>query len=214
MLRLVALVLCAVLAFSPSVVATARPVHVLVDLQRCRLTLYLGYKPLRSFPVAVGKPSTPTPVGQWRIVEKAKWGEGFGSRWMQLSVPWGTYGVHGTDKPWLIGDAVSGGCIRMVNQDAQVLYDLVEVGTVVKVVGGPLEPLAELQTLHPGFAGATVLRVQQALRTAGLYRGPLDGWWSVACVIATRRLQVAHHVTPTGEFDARCYAWLRLFRFE
>jgi lipoprotein-anchoring transpeptidase ErfK/SrfK len=39
--------------------------------------------------------------------------------------------VHGTNRPELLGQAVSHGCIRMTNEDARRLYHEVEVGTPV-----------------------------------------------------------------------------------
>ena len=39
--------------------------------------------------------------------------------------------IHGTNKPELLGQAVSHGCIRMTNEDARRLYYEVEVGTPV-----------------------------------------------------------------------------------
>lgn len=189
-------------------------VHVLVDLERLRLILYFDYMPVRVYPVAIGKPATPTPVGDWQVVEKAKWGEGFGSRWMQISVPWGTYGIHGTNKPWTIGDAVSGGCIRLFNDDVDELYQWVTVGTPVKVVGGPLSPLEERETLEPGYMSSRVLLVQRALREAGYYRGPLDGTWGTGSIAAAKAFQRAKGFPATGSFDARCYDALGLVRFE
>jgi lipoprotein-anchoring transpeptidase ErfK/SrfK len=41
--------------------------------------------------------------------------------------------IHGTDKPWSIGHAVSSGCIRMLNDHVAELYNLVQVGTKVIV---------------------------------------------------------------------------------
>ncbi|MGH6874391.1 MAG: L,D-transpeptidase, partial [Aestuariivirgaceae bacterium] len=46
----------------------------------------------------------------------------------------GTYGIHGTNKPQLIGEAVSHGCIRMGNADILDLFSRVKVGTPVFVV--------------------------------------------------------------------------------
>lgn len=43
------------------------------------------------------------------------------------------YRIHGTDAPWTIGQAVSKGCIRMVNEDVLDLYPRVPVGTKVTV---------------------------------------------------------------------------------
>lgn len=88
---------------------------------------------IKEYPVAVGKPATPTPKGNFYIIKKGLWGEQFGGYFMQLNVPYGTYGIHGTDKPWSIGQAVSNGCIRMYSSSAGELYSLITIGTPVKI---------------------------------------------------------------------------------
>ncbi len=55
----------------------------------------------------------------------------FGVRGMYLGSS--TYRIHGTDAPWTIGQAVSKGCIRMLNEDVLDLYPKVPVGTKVTV---------------------------------------------------------------------------------
>ena len=45
----------------------------------------------------------------------------------------GSYAIHGTNRPGLIGKAVSYGCIRMTNQDISDLYERVRWGTRVIV---------------------------------------------------------------------------------
>ena len=44
------------------------------------------------------------------------------------------YRIHGSNEPETIGQAVSSGCIRMLNEDVVDLYDRVKVGTQVVVV--------------------------------------------------------------------------------
>jgi lipoprotein-anchoring transpeptidase ErfK/SrfK len=44
------------------------------------------------------------------------------------------YRIHGTTEPYTIGQSVSSGCIRMINQDAIDLYARVPIGTEVKVL--------------------------------------------------------------------------------
>ena len=44
------------------------------------------------------------------------------------------YRIHGTNEPHTIGEAVSSGCIRMVNEDVMDLYNRVRVGTRVIVM--------------------------------------------------------------------------------
>ena len=42
--------------------------------------------------------------------------------------------IHGTNEPWTIGQAVSSGCIRMMNDDVMDLYSRVRVGASVRVI--------------------------------------------------------------------------------
>ena len=44
------------------------------------------------------------------------------------------YRIHGTNEPWTIGQAVSSGCIRLINQDIIDLYGRVPTGTKVVVL--------------------------------------------------------------------------------
>jgi lipoprotein-anchoring transpeptidase ErfK/SrfK len=52
--------------------------------------------------------------------------------------------IHGTDKPELLGQNVSHGCIRLANADALRLFHNVQVGTEIVIVGGrePRAPAA------------------------------------------------------------------------
>lgn len=107
--------------------------NIIVNTKNYSLTLYKNNKIFKTYSVAVGKPTTPTPKGNWVITKKGLWGQQFGGHFMQLSIPTGTYGIHGTNKPWTIGHAVSNGCVRMFNNDAKEVYDLVSVGTPVTI---------------------------------------------------------------------------------
>lgn len=44
------------------------------------------------------------------------------------------YRIHGTTEPWSIGQSVSNGCIRMLNEHVIQLYEQVPVGTPVTVM--------------------------------------------------------------------------------
>ncbi|MGO4704678.1 L,D-transpeptidase [Microvirga sp. 2MCAF38] len=41
--------------------------------------------------------------------------------------------IHGTNEPWSIGEQVSSGCVRMLNEDVVDLYERVPTGTTVYV---------------------------------------------------------------------------------
>lgn len=45
------------------------------------------------------------------------------------------YRIHGTNQPWTIGLNMSSGCIRMMNQDVEHLYNNAKIGTKVVVIG-------------------------------------------------------------------------------
>ena len=102
-----------------------------VSLQKKELRLSLSSGTIHTFPVAIGKPETPTPKGHWLIQNKKILPdqEVFGAYWLGLSIP--GYGIHGTNQPSSIGKAVSGGCIRMHNRDIQYLFEHVTIGTPV-----------------------------------------------------------------------------------
>ena len=73
---------------------------IVIDTKSCHLTFYRDGQAVKSFPVAIGTRKTPSPIGEWKIIHKGgSWGGGFGARWMGINVPWGIYGIHGTNKP-------------------------------------------------------------------------------------------------------------------
>ncbi|MBE3599211.1 MAG: peptidoglycan-binding protein [Limnochordaceae bacterium] len=148
---------------------------IIIDTHHLQLTLYKGHDVVGRWPVAVGKPSTLTPVGEWRISHKDRdWGGGFGTRWMRIDVPWGIYGIHGTNKPWSIGTRASGGCIRMFNEDVEKLWEMVPRGTPVTIVG--VLPEASWDTpIEAGSDGWNVPVLQWALRDHGFPVGRADG---------------------------------------
>jgi lipoprotein-anchoring transpeptidase ErfK/SrfK len=50
-----------------------------------------------------------------------------------LTLAYGEYAIHGTNRPATVGGFVSYGCIRMYNHDITDLFDRVRVGTPVVV---------------------------------------------------------------------------------
>lgn len=64
---------------------------ILIDITSNNLSIFQKNKLLKTYTIAGGKPSTPSPLGTWTIIDKGPWGEGFGGRWMGLNVPCPTY---------------------------------------------------------------------------------------------------------------------------
>ncbi len=112
---------------------TPTPYLIVVNRGTRELLLYhLGIL-VKTYPIAIGKPTTPTPLGQFYIANKqVNPGGPFGTRWMGLSIP--HYGIHGTNMPESIGKAASNGCIRLNNRDVEELFSLVSVYTPVIII--------------------------------------------------------------------------------
>ena len=109
-----------------------------IDPGSRQLRMYIGGELSKTYPVAVGKPATPTPSGDYKIVNKVMNPGGvLGTRWMGLNVPGGNYGIHGTNNPSSIGNRVSLGCIRMQNYSVEELFPQVPLGTPVRVLSVP-----------------------------------------------------------------------------
>lgn len=151
---------------------------VLVDISEERLYLIdtKDNKILKTYPIASGKESTPSPIGTWKVISLGRWSDGFGSRWIGLNVSWGKYGIHGTNKPGSIGSEASHGCIRMLNKDVEELYEYIKHGTIIVIYAGPYGAFEKgLKTLKPGDRGSQVLKVQIIMKDKGYYGGDLDG---------------------------------------
>jgi hypothetical protein len=151
---------------------------ILIDLTEERLFLIDKENNLilKSYFIASGKSSTPSPIGTWTVISMGKWSDGFGTRWIGLNVPWGTYGIHGTNMPHSIGSEASHGCIRMFNSDIEELYKYVKHGMFVVIYAGPYGPFEKgLKTLTPGDRGSSVYEVQRKMKEKGYYTGYMDG---------------------------------------
>lgn len=176
-------------------------VSLVINIAKRTLTVLNSGEPWRIYPVAVGKPSTPTPVGEWAIVQKdIDWGGGFGTRWLRINVPWGIYGIHGTNKPSSVGAAASAGCIRLHNRDIEEIYRLVRLGTRVHIIG----PLARTRVNSPqvmGQSGKDVQQLQITLREKGFSPGFLDGRFGEATKVAVAALQRHYGLDTTGRAD-------------
>jgi lipoprotein-anchoring transpeptidase ErfK/SrfK len=106
---------------------------IVIRTKERKLELYRAGTLVKTYPVAVGKPWTPTPKGNFIVINKAvNPGGPFGSRWMGISSP--HIGIHGTNNPASIGKAASNGCIRMQNKDVEEVFKLIGIGTPVKIV--------------------------------------------------------------------------------
>jgi len=70
----------------------SKNIEIFVDIIDNRLYVMQNGKIIKEYLCAPGKFSTPSPIGNWKVISKDTWGEGFGGRWIGLNVPWGRYG--------------------------------------------------------------------------------------------------------------------------
>ncbi|MEW5953736.1 MAG: L,D-transpeptidase family protein [Bacillota bacterium] len=109
--------------------------RLVINVLSRQLHHYRGDHLVNTYPVAVGKPSTPTPTGHYQIKNKQlNPGGVLGTRWLGLTIPGGNYGLHGTNNPNSIGRAVSNGCVRMHNHHVEELFPRVSIGTPVDII--------------------------------------------------------------------------------
>jgi len=125
--------------------ASARKRRIVISITDRKLALIEDSKVLKTYPIAVGTRHTPSPDGDFVIVNRAKdpvyrhrdkeippgKDNPLGTRWMGLSTK--GYGIHGTNVPSSVGKAASHGCFRMRKDDVEELYTLVQVGDNVTV---------------------------------------------------------------------------------
>ncbi|MCR1897924.1 L,D-transpeptidase family protein [Irregularibacter muris] len=188
---------------------------ILIEINEKRLYLIKGNTILKTYPIATGKPGSPTPIGEWTIIHKASWGGGFGARWMGLDVPWGKYGIHGTNKPGSIGANASAGCVRMNNKDVKELFELVSNGTRVVIRGGPYGSFGNgFRTLLPGDRGKDVMIVQRRLEQLGYYQGTIDGVYGLGMERALNQWQKEKGLPITNKITQDIYEKLEIELFD
>ena len=180
--------------------STAYAIH--VDVAQKVLTLFCGDEIAARYPIA---------TGAWDTGEMG----GFGTCFLGLNVPWGDYGIHGTNRPESIGTNASHGCIRMRVADAEALYARVPNGTVVVIECGAYGELGgSLRTLKNGDRSSMVRAVQRKLRALGFYHGTPDGIFGAATQRAVDKAREAFGLSPNGLVDWALYQKLGLTLFE
>ena len=109
--------------------------QIVVNLSKLRCSYFENGQLVKEYPVGIGKPATPTPPGNYQVIEKLVFENigdvDLGSRRLVLS----------SDKTCLHGSwngpvegCVSGGCVRMYNKDIEELFPKVDIGTPVTMV--------------------------------------------------------------------------------
>lgn len=117
-----------------------------VSLSAHRLTVLRDGQAVAAFPVAVGRPSAPTPTGHFYLAEllqpsnpNGPYGplaygtSDFSNVYTYFEGGPGQVGVHGTNEPWVIGHDASHGCVRLYDADIVKVAHLVPVGSPLTI---------------------------------------------------------------------------------
>ncbi|NEO22189.1 L,D-transpeptidase [Moorena sp. SIO4A5] len=124
--------------------------RLVIKLSERRVYVYQAAQVLNTYPIAIGKAGWETPTGNFEVLQKLQYpawehpwtGEvippgpnnPLGDRWIGFWTNGKNYiGFHGTTAEELVGQAVSHGCIRMLNKDVRDLFEKVAIGTPVIV---------------------------------------------------------------------------------
>ena len=119
--------------------------QIIISIADRKLALLENGRVLKTYPIAVGARHTPSPDGEFVIVNRAKdpvyrhrdkeippgKDNPLGTRWMGLNLK--GYGIHGTNVQSSVGQPASHGCFRMRKQDVEELYTRIQVGDTVSV---------------------------------------------------------------------------------
>jgi lipoprotein-anchoring transpeptidase ErfK/SrfK len=155
-----------------------RPIRqVVVSIPDRKLAVLEDGKIIRTFPVAVGASVSPSPRGEFKIVNRIAnptyYHPGFvipagasnpiGTRWLGLNRK--GYGIHGTNEPTSVGKAASHGCIRLRNRDMEQLFRMVSVGDTVQIRAERDDEVAQI------FGGAELIAQEQTPAATGVGEG-------------------------------------------
>jgi lipoprotein-anchoring transpeptidase ErfK/SrfK len=119
-----------------------------IDLSARKLIVQRRGAIVGTYSVAVGRPGLSTPTGSFFVNQKLKppttggpYGVlAIGISAFQMKIPAGDWiqggpvAIHGTNEPWLIGKAISHGCVRMHNKDVLEVNRAVPAGSPVEII--------------------------------------------------------------------------------
>jgi lipoprotein-anchoring transpeptidase ErfK/SrfK len=153
--------------------------QIIISIPDRRLALLEDGQLVKVYPVAVGKAETPSPDGEFTVINHAVnpvyRHEGkevapgkdnpLGTRWMGLSAK--GYGIHGTNVQGSVGKIASHGCFRMKKKDVEELYRKVQVGDTVSIRAERDGLTASLFSNDQPSTGAAVVAVNTTVPNKG-----------------------------------------------
>ncbi|MGH1488618.1 MAG: L,D-transpeptidase [Acidimicrobiales bacterium] len=125
---------------------SSNPYRIEVSTSEYRLRVFKDDALWLDAEVAIGTGATPTPLGQFYIIELLKpptadgiYGSfafglsGFSETLTSFAGGEGVIGIHGTNNPDALGSDVSHGCVRVANETIEALAGVIPLGTPVVI---------------------------------------------------------------------------------
>jgi hypothetical protein len=128
------------------VALSRNPYWIELAVEDFRLTIYRRDAPVLSTTVAIGNGETPTPIGDFYLIELLQppdptgiygpyaYGlSGFSDTLDSFNGGPGIIGIHGTNEPELLGSNVSHGCVRVDNEVISLMASFMPLGTPIEI---------------------------------------------------------------------------------
>ncbi|MGH1488899.1 MAG: L,D-transpeptidase [Acidimicrobiales bacterium] len=141
------------------VTLSINPYRIVVDTDNYQLTIYRYGEEKLTTTIAVGNGATPTPIGDFFLIELLRppdpggaygafaYGlSGYSDTLDSFNGGNGVIGIHGTNQPQYLGQDVSHGCIRVSNESITEMTALLPLGTPVSIVSDTSETSVERQS--------------------------------------------------------------------
>lgn len=125
---------------------SVNPYRIEVDASAYRLTIFRYGREEMSTTVAIGNGATPTPLGDFFLIELLRPSDpggvygpfayglsGYSETLDSFNGGEGIIGIHGTNQPELLGQDVSHGCIRIANPTIAEMTEFLPLGTPVSI---------------------------------------------------------------------------------
>lgn len=149
--------------------------RILISIPDRKLAVIEDGQVVKVYPVAVGAKATPSPEGEFQVINRVTnptWYGGkkpipagpdnpLGNRWIGLNKK--GYGIHGTNAPQSIGRRASHGCIRMAQADLEELFEMLRIGDVVVLEGRRTEEVAAVFGKPQAPADKTIIAAAPAV---------------------------------------------------
>lgn len=134
------------------------PIYMIISIERQMVHVYSGDRLIGAASVSTGMKGHSTPKGEFAILQKRQWHRS--NIYSNAPMPfmqrltWDGIALHGGHNP---GYPASHGCIRLPQAFARKLFEVTQLGTLVRVTSDQLSPTLMVDALILGDPGSAVV---------------------------------------------------------